>query len=245
MTRILSFLYGVFAYVLGLLSLIYAFGFLINFVVPKSIDSGIAGDFVPSLLINLILLGVFAIQHSVMARPGFKRWWTQFVPEHLERSTYVLLTGLVLILLYWQWRPMTDVIWHVENNMGVIFLYSLFGLGWIILFLSTFMISHTDLFGLRQVYLNLKNKDYSTLDFKIRGLYKFVRHPIMTGIIIAFWATPNMTVGHLLFAAVSTAYILVALQFEEHDLINTFGDVYMNYKRQVSMLIPFKLKKNN
>ncbi len=245
MTRTLSFLYGVFAYLLGLLSLIYAFGFLINFVVPKSIDSGVAGDFVPSLLINLILLGVFAIQHSVMARPGFKRWWTQFVPEHIERSTYVLLTGLVLILLYWQWRPMTDVIWHVENNMGVIFLYSLFGLGWIILFLSTFMISHTDLFGLRQVYLNLKNKDYSTLDFKIRGLYKFVRHPIMTGIIIAFWATPNMTVGHLLFAAVSTAYILVALQFEEHDLINIFGDTYINYKRQVSMLFPFKVKKNN
>ena len=245
MTRTLSFLYGVFAYLLGLLSLIYAFGFLINFAVPKSIDSGDTSDFVPSLVINLLLLSVFAVQHSVMARPAFKRWWTQFVPEHLERSTYVLLTGLVLLLLYWQWRPMTDDIWHVENNMGVIFLYGLFGLGWIILFLSTFMISHTDLFGLRQVYLNLKTKDYSTLEFKIRGLYKFVRHPIMTGIIIAFWSTPNMTVGHLLFAAVTTAYILVALQFEEHDLINTFGDVYMNYKRQVSMLIPFKLKKNN
>lgn len=244
MARILAFIYGLFAYFVGFASLIYAFGFLINFAVPKSIDSGVTGELIPSMVINILLLSLFAIQHSVMARPAFKRWWTKIVPEQVERSTYVLLSGLVLCLLYWQWRPLPSDIWHVTNQVGVILLYGLYGLGWIILFISTFMISHSDLFGLRQVYLHLKKVEYSTLEFKIRGLYRFVRHPIMTGIIIAFWATPHMTVGHLLFAAVSTAYILVALQFEEKDLINSFGETYITYRKQVTMLIPLKFKKD-
>ena len=244
MARILSFIYGLFAYITGFVSLIYAFGFLINFAVPKSIDSGVPGELIPSLIINVFLLSLFAIQHSVMARPAFKRWWTQYGPVQIERSTYVLLSGLVLGLLYWQWRPLPSDIWHVTNQAGVILLYGLYGLGWIILFISTFMISHSDLFGLRQVYLYLKRVEYSTLDFKIRGLYRFVRHPIMTGIIIAFWATPHMTVGHLLFAAVSTAYILVALQLEEKDLVNTFGETYISYRKQVTMLFPLKFNKD-
>lgn len=244
MTRIIAFIYGLFAYIAGFVSLIYAFGFLINFVVPKSIDSGEPGELIPSIVINILLLSLFAVQHSVMARPAFKRWWTHYVPVQIERSTYVLLSGLVLCLLYWQWRPLPSDIWHVTNQFGVILLYGLYGIGWIILFISTFMISHTDLFGLRQVYLYLKKVEYSGLDFKIRGLYRLVRHPIMTGIIIAFWATPHMTVGHLLFAAVSTVYILVALQFEERDLINSFGETYINYRKQVTMLIPLKFKKD-
>ena len=242
MSRIISFLYGIFAYILAFLSLVYAIGFIGNFLVPKSIDSGIQAGLITSLVINVILLGVFAVQHSVMARPAFKRWWTRFVPVHIERSTYVLLSGLVLILLYWQWRPMTDTVWLVENNTGAIFLHGLYGLGWVILFLSTFMISHTDLFGLRQVYLKLQGREYSSVEFKTPGFYKLVRHPIMTGIIIAFWATPHMTTGHLLFAAASTAYILIALQLEERDLINSFGENYINYKRQVSMLFPLRKK---
>ena len=242
MARIFAIVYGSAAYLAGFISLVYAIGFLGGFPVPKTINSGIPADLMSSIIINLAVLTLFALQHSIMARPAFKRWWTKYIPEYLERSTYVLLTAIVLGILYWQWRPITGVIWQIENNIGVVVINGLFWLGWIILFTSTFMVSHTDLFGLRQVYSKYKDQDYLHLEFKISGLYKLVRHPIMTGIIIAFWSTPSMTTGHLLFAAVSTAYILIALQFEEHDLLNLFGDKYADYKRRVSMLFPLKFK---
>jgi protein-S-isoprenylcysteine O-methyltransferase Ste14 len=240
MARLFAVVYGSVAYLAGFLALVYAIGFLSGFPVPKTINSGVASATGTSIIINLLLLTLFALQHSIMARPAFKKWWTQYIPEYLERSTYVLLTAIVLTLLYWQWRPMTDVVWHINNNIGAMLMNVLFWSGWVILFASTFMVSHADLFGLRQVFLKFKNQEYIHLEFKISGLYKFVRHPIMTGIIIAFWSTPHMTTGHLLFAAVSTAYILIALQFEEHDLMVFFGEKYADYKRQVSMLFPLK-----
>ena len=242
MAGILTMIYGSVAYLAGFLTLLYAIGFVGDFAVPKTINTGNVGDITSSIIINLVVLTLFALQHSIMARPAFKKWWTQFIPEYLERSTYVLLTAIVLTILYWQWQPMTSIVWHIENNIGVIMMKGLFWSGWIILFVSTFMISHADLFGLRQVFLKFKNQKYINLEFEISGFYKLVRHPLMTGIIIAFWSTPHMTTGHLLFAAVSTAYILVALQFEEHDLMNVFGEKYSDYKRKVSMLFPFKFK---
>jgi methanethiol S-methyltransferase len=177
-----------------------------------------------------------------MARPGFKKWWTKIIPKSIERSTFVLLASLVLLLLYWQWRPIPIYIWVVENLAGQILLQGLYFLGWLIVFLGTFMINHFDLFGLRQVYLNLLNREYTEPGFRTPGFYKFVRHPIMLGFLIAFWATPVMTVGHLLFAAATTGYILIALQLEERDLVNHFGDQYRHYRQQTSMLIPRKPK---
>lgn len=241
MAGILTVIYGVIAYLAGVLTLIYAIGFVGDFIVPKTINSGTGTGTTTAVIINLLVLTLFALQHSVMARPAFKKWWTQFIPESIERSTYVLSTAIVLVILYWQWRPMTDVIWQVDSSFAVMLINALFWSGWIFLFASTFMISHTDLFGLRQVYLKFKDEEYSNPGFRISGFYKFVRHPIMTGIIIAFWSTPHMTAGHLLFAAVSTAYILLALQFEEHDLMNLLGEKYADYKGQVSMLLPLKI----
>jgi len=243
MARIFVIVYGSIAYLAGFATLLYSIGFLGGFPVPKTINSGVVSNTAISVIINLVVLTIFALQHSIMARPAFKKWWTQIIPEYLERSTYVLLTAIVLTLLFWQWRPMTDVVWHIDNNIGTLLMNGLFWLGWAILFVSTFMISHTDLFGLRQVYFKFKEQEYLHLEFKISGFYKLVRHPIMTGIIIAFWSTPHMTTGHLLFAGVSTAYILVALQFEEHDLTNLFGEKYADYKRRVSILFPLKINR--
>lgn len=240
MARILVLAYGVISYLLFLLVFLYAIGFTGNILVPKSIDNGTTGSLVSAIVINLILLSIFAIQHSVMARPAFKNWWTKFVPVSIERSTYVLLTNLALITLYFFWVPITVVIWHVENSTGKLVLEVLFWIGWLIVFLSTFMINHFDLFGLRQVYLKFRGREYTFLGFRSPWLYRYIRHPIMTGFIIAFWATPHMTTGHLLFAIVTTLYILVALQFEEHDLEEYFGDEYRNYRKKVPMLFPYK-----
>jgi protein-S-isoprenylcysteine O-methyltransferase Ste14 len=238
MNRIAAVLFGVISYLTFFFTFLYAIGFVGNIIVPKSIDSGTEQPIVTSLIVNVLLLSLFAVQHSVMARPGFKRWWTQFVSKHVERSIFVLLASLVLLLLFWQWRPMTGLVWSVDNTMGRVALQALFAIGWLIVLLSTFMINHFDLFGLRQVYLYGRGIEGRELTFTTRAFYKFVRHPIMLGFIIAFWATPVMTVGHLLFAAVTTAYILVAIQFEERDLVDSHGETYERYRRSVGMLIP-------
>jgi len=243
MSRILAFLYGVISYLVFFGSFLYAIGFVGNIVVPKSIDSGRPEAWVPSLIIDAVLLGLFAIQHSVMARPGFKRWWTKFIPEPIERSTYVLLSSLLLILMFWQWRPILSVVWNVTNPIGSLVLTALFWAGWLLVLASTFVISHFDLFGLRQVYLFLKGKQYTSLVFRKRLFYKLVRHPLLLGFMIAFWATPKMSLGHLVFAFATTAYMLIAIQLEERDLANLHGESYRDYQREVSMLIPLPKKR--
>ena len=238
MSKFAALVFGVVSYFVFFGTFLYAIGFVGNFFVPKSIDSGSAGDMTSALLINVVLLTIFGLQHSVMARPGFKRVWTKIVPPALERSVFVLLASLALILVFWQWRPMTGVIWSVENSYGRSVLWMIFAIGWLTVLLSTFMINHFELFGLRQVYLNSRGMNDSQMSFQTRAFYRFVRHPIMLGFIIAFWATPDMTTGHLLFAAVTTVYILVALQLEERDLVDHHGETYREYQRKVSMLVP-------
>ncbi|OGC75921.1 MAG: hypothetical protein A2Z27_06355 [candidate division Zixibacteria bacterium RBG_16_50_21] len=243
MGRVSVFLFGVISYVAFLIAFLYAIGFVGNLVVPKSIDSGEPASTGPALIINALLLSLFAIQHSVMARQGFKKWWTKLVPRQAERSIFVLLASLLLLLLYWQWRPLTGVIWEIQSPTLQTILRLLFWLGWGTVLLATFMVNHFDLFGLRQVYLHLKGKEYTPVGFRKLAFYKFVRHPIMLGFIIAFWATPRMTAGHLIFAFATTAYILIALQLEERDMITLHGEDYLQYRREVSMLVPIPKKK--
>jgi protein-S-isoprenylcysteine O-methyltransferase Ste14 len=236
--RLLALIYGVVSYLLFFVTFLYSIGFVGGFVVPRHIDSGAPAPLAEALIVNLLLLGVFAVQHSVMARPAFKRWWTKFVPPPVERSTYVLFSSLALILLFWQWRAMPAVVWDVQNEIGRMVAWAVFWLGWTIVLVSTFLISHFDLMGLRQVWLHYRAEEYRPVGFRRVFLYNVVRHPIMLGFVIAFWATPHMSQGHLLFAMACTAYILIALQFEERDLVAHLGIVYEEYRREVSMLFP-------
>jgi methanethiol S-methyltransferase len=234
-------LYGVVVYVAFLATFLYAIGFIGNVFVPKTIDSGAPGPLAEALVVNLLLLGLFAVQHSVMARRGFKRWWTQIVPPAVERSTYVLAATAALALLLWQWRPIAQpVIWTVESPAAAQALWVVFWFGWGILLLATFLINHFELFGLRQVFSRLTGREIPEAEFRTPLIYRYVRHPIYLGFILGMWAAPVMSAGHLLFAAGGTGYILIGIWFEERDLVAQFGEQYRRYRRQVGMLLPWR-----
>lgn len=238
MHRIGVFVYGVLSYACFLATFLYAVGFVGGFGVPRSIDSAAEGPLVTAVLVDVLLLAVFALQHSVMARPAFKRWWTSIVPEPAERSTYVLASSVALLFLFWQWRPIGGLVWRVENPVVAAALYGLFAAGWLTVLVTTFLINHFDLFGLRQVWFHLRGEPYRPLGFVTPGPYRHVRHPLYVGWLLAFWATPTMTAAHLLFAAMTTAYILIAIRLEERDLVEIHGERYAEYRRSVPMLVP-------
>lgn len=238
MKRWLIFFYGVACYAITLVTLLYAIGFVGNLWVPKSIDSAREVPLGVALLTDAALLAVFAIQHSVMARPAFKRWWTQIIPKAAERSTYILLASVALIALYKYWEPIGGVVWSVQSPGGRAVLYVLFALGWALVFLSSFLINHFDLFGLRQVWLQLRGRRYTPVDFGMPVLYRIVRHPLYVGLLLAFWSAPTMTLTHLVFAIATTIYILIGIQLEEHDLVTEHPE-YAQYRKRVPMLVPF------
>jgi len=244
MGRILAFLYGVICYLIFLLTFLYAIGFVGNVFVPKAIDTGtLHNPMSIALIIDAVLLGLFAMQHSIMARHWFKRAWTTIVPTPVERSTYVLVASLMLLLLFWQWQPMAPVIWEAKNATARTLLLALFWIGWGMVLVSTYLVDHFALFGLKQVYNYFKERGAEPIPFQSPALYKVVRHPLYLGFIIAFWSTPRMTFGHLFFAIMTTAYIVVAIQFEERDLVRSYGETYHNYRQRVSMLIPLPRRK--
>ena len=242
--RLAAFIYGLLCYLVFLATFLYAIGFIGNLFVPKSIDSGRSEPLFKALLIDTALLGVFAIQHSVMARAWFKRVWTRVVPEVVERSTYVLLSSLALLLMFWQWRPIGGVIWNVKSVAGQLLLLGVFWAGWVTVFWSTCLINHFDLFGLRQTFLYLRNRPYTSPGFRTPSLYNYVRHPLYLGWLMVFWGTPVMTVAHLVFSLATTAYILIAIQLEERDLVKIHGNDYLKYRRRIPMILPLKWNKS-
>jgi methanethiol S-methyltransferase len=245
MKRVLFFIYGILSYLVFFFTFLYAVGFVGNLVVPKTIDSGFQGGTGSALLVNILLLALFALQHSIMARRPFKKWWAKIVPVEIERSTYVLFSSIVLILMFYFWRPVTDVIWNVESTALADILWALYFFGWFFVLTGTFLINHFNLFGLQQVYWALKKQDQQYPKFVTPFYYKFVRHPLMLGFIIAFWAAPVITAGHLLFAIATTGYILIAIQLEERDLVSYHGEAYKRYQREVSQIIPMPQKKHD
>ena len=246
MSRVLSLIYGAACYAVFLLTFLYAIAFVAGLGVPKHIDNGAPASFGVALAIDLALLALFAVQHSTMARPAFKRWWTRIVPAQVERSTFVLASSLVLALLFWQWRPLTPLLWDVDQPLARFALYGLSALGWLLLLTSTFTINHFDLFGLRQVWFHARGMQSPDEPFVTRAFYRIVRHPLMLGFLVAFWATPTMSLGHLLFALMTTGYILVAVKFlEERDLVALYGDTYRDYQRRVPMLLPWPRRRRN
>ena len=243
MKRIAYFIYGTFCYLFFLGIFLYAIGFLGNVGVPTTIDGAPRIPFGLALTINVVLLGIFAVQHSVMARQEFKRWWIQYVPQPIERSTYVLFTNIALALLFYAWQPMGGEMWTIHDSLGEGLMYGLFAIGWGIVLAATLMINHFDLFGMRQVWFHLRKQEYTPLQFKTPALYRAVRHPLYVGWLLVFWSTPTMTVAHLAFALMTTIYILMAIQWEEKDLVATHGKAYQEYRRHVPMLIPRFFKK--
>jgi protein-S-isoprenylcysteine O-methyltransferase Ste14 len=242
MKRLAVLTYGVLSYVIFLGTFLYLAGFMANLLVPRSVDSAPAEPFWFAFLINTLLIMLFAVQHSVMARPTFKRWWTGIVPVPAERSTYVLFTCLALIVLFWQWRPMGGILWDVQHSAGRAAIHALSVLGWFTVLITTFLINHFDLFGLRQVWLHFRGKPYTHLGFVTPGPYKLIRHPLYIGWMMAFWATPTMSIAHLVFAAGMTGYMLVAIQLEERNLLEFHGEEYAEYRSRVPMLIPVSVK---
>ena len=240
MGRVMALLYGIIAYFVFFFVFLYAIGFVTGLVVPKTIDGGMAGPVAEAIVIDLVLMSIFALQHSIMARQQFKAWWTRFVPKPVERSTYVLLASLALALLFWQWRPIAGSVWQIGEGPIATALTALGLFGWLIVLTSTFLINHFELFGLHQIACNLVGRPMPEPHFRTPLYYKIVRHPIYLGFVIAFWATPDMSAGHLLFAAVTTGYVLVGIQLEERDLIALFGDEYQRYRRRVAMLLPWR-----
>lgn len=244
MTSLVLMIYSGIVYVIFLATFLYAIGFIGNLpLLPKTIDSGPAGPVGTAIVVNGLLLALFAIQHSVMARPAFKRRWTRIVPHSAERTTYVLLASLALMLLLWQWRPLPDVVWSVSNPWGILILNAIFWIGWAVLLISTFLINHFELFGLQQAYVSARGEAMPAPKFRTPLFYKRVRHPLYFGFLLGFWATPQMTVGHLLFALATTGYILLGIFLEERDLVAMFGDEYRRYRREVAMLIPLPGRK--
>jgi methanethiol S-methyltransferase len=243
MKRIAAFVYGVLCYAAFFASFLYAIGFLGNFAVlktavMKTIDSGPQGSIANALVIDSFLLFLFALQHSVMARPWFKQAWTRFVPEPVERSTYVLFSSLALMLVFWQWRPIGGVLWNVDGGIAEVVINCFYGMGLLVVLLSTFMLNHFDLFGLRQVYLYATGRPYTHLEFRTPFFYRYVRHPLYVGWLLTFWSAPVMTAAHLFFALLTTVYILVAIRFEEADLVTFHGEKYLRYREQVPMIVP-------
>ncbi len=239
------FAFGLVAYLAFFVTICWGIAFVGNWIVPKTIDSGTPGPIIPSLLINGSILLLFVVQHTIMARPAFKRWWTRIVPAPMERSIFVLLASGILLLLFWQWRPLPTVVWEFTHPVAVYGLSALSLLGWGIVFLSSFLINHFDLFGLRQAWFALRARAYKPVGFRLTFLYRLVRHPLMVGFLIAFWSTPVMTVGHLFFAIMTTGYILFGTHVEERDLIAEHGQVYLDYRKRVRGLIPLPKRMTN